>query len=53
MKRYRSFVAPTKGRTFTEKQLYEVYRDLVDKTKYSNYKSWLLDMLKSGSFIEV
>lgn len=53
MKRYIAFIAPIKGRTFTEKQLYEVYRDLADKTQYSNYKSWLIDMLKSGSFIEV
>lgn len=53
MKRYRAFIAPIKGRTFTEKQMYEVYRDLADKTKYSNYSSWLIDMLRTGSFIEV
>ena len=53
MKRYVAFTDPIKGRTFTEKQLYEVYRDLADKTKYNNYRSWLIDMLRSGSFIEV
>lgn len=53
MKRYVAFTDPIKGRTFTEKQLYEVYRDLADKTKYSNYKTWLIDMLKSGSVVEV
>ena len=53
MKRYVAFTDPIKGRTFTEKQLYEVYRDLADKTKYNNYKTWLIDMLKSGSVVEV
>lgn len=53
MKKYIALIAPIKGRTFTEKQMYEVYRDLADKTKYSNYSSWLIDMLRSGSFIEV
>lgn len=53
MKKYIALIAPIKGRMFTEKQLYEVYRDLADKTKYNNYRSWLIDMLRSGSFIEV
>lgn len=53
MKKYIALIAPIKGRTFTEKQMYEVYRDLADKTKYSNYRSWLIDMLRTGSFIEV
>ena len=50
MKRYIAFIAPIKGRTFTEKQLYEVYRDLADKAEYPDFECWKMDMLKSGVF---
>lgn len=35
-------------KTFTEDQLKEVYRDIVDKTEYHDFKEWLFDMLRSG-----
>ena len=35
-------------KTFTEDQLKEVYRDIVDKTEYHDFDEWLFDMIKSG-----
>lgn len=35
-------------RAFTEKQLREVYRDIVDKTEYHDFREWFFDMLKCG-----
>ena len=34
-------------KTFTEDQLKEVYRDIVDKTEYKNFSEWFFDMLKT------
>lgn len=53
MKKYITYEEPFKNRTFTEKQMYEVYRDLADKEEYPNFECWLADMLKSGVFEEV
>lgn len=40
------------NRTFTESQLREVYRDIVDKTEYRDFQEWLYDMKKSCLIIE-
>ena len=53
MKRYTTYEEPLKGRAFTEKQMYEVYRDLADKKEYPDFACWLADMVKSGVFEEV
>lgn len=53
MKRYTTYEEPLKGRTFTEKQMHEVYRDMADKNEYSCFTCWLADMVKSGVFEEV
>lgn len=53
MKRYTTYEEPLKGRTFTEKQMKEVYRDMVNKAEYPDFKCWLADMVKSGVFEEV
>lgn len=53
MKRYTTYEEPLKGRTFTEKQMKEVYRDLADKKEYPYFACWLADMVKSGVFEEV
>ena len=53
MKKYITYEEPLQGRTFNEKQMYEVYRDLADKNEYPDYECWLIDMLKSGVFEEV
>lgn len=53
MKRYTTYEEPLKGRTFTEKQMHEVYRDLADKNEYPDFTIWMIDMLKSGVFEEV
>lgn len=36
---------------FTENQLKEVYRDIIDKTEYKDFSEWFFDMLKSGLII--
>lgn len=33
---------------FTENQLKEVYRDIVNKTEYKDFSEWFFDMLKCG-----
>ncbi|MFQ7208576.1 MAG: hypothetical protein ACLRPZ_03930 [Coprococcus sp.] len=38
-------------RSFTENQLKEVYRDIIDKTEYKDFQEWFFDMLKSGLII--
>lgn len=40
------------NRTFTESQLREVYRDIVDKTEYRDFQEWFYDMKKSCLIIE-
>ncbi len=40
------------NRTFTENQLKEVYRDIVDKTEYRDFQEWFYDMKKSCLIIE-
>jgi hypothetical protein len=47
---YVTYEEPLKGRTFTETQLREVYRDMADKAEYPDYEIWKSDMLKSGVF---
>lgn len=47
---YISYDEPFNGKAFTSNQMHEVYRDLVDKTEYQDFKTWLYDMLKSGVF---
>ena len=51
--KYITYEEPLKGKTFTEKQMHEVYRDLADKTEYPDFECWKTDMLKSGVFKEV
>ena len=51
--KYITYEEPLKGKTFTEKQMHEVYRDLADKTEYPDFECWKTDMLKSGVFEEV
>ncbi len=53
MKLYTTYEEPLKGRTFTEKQMYEVYRDMADKNEYPDFECWFSDMLKSGVFEEM
>ena len=50
LKMYISYEEPFNGKAFTSSQMYEVYRDLVDKTEYQDFESWLYDMIKSGVF---
>lgn len=52
-KRYITYEEPLKGRSFTLKQMHEVYRDLADKKEYPDFECWFTDMLKSGVFEEV
>lgn len=35
-------------KTFTEDQIKEVYRDIVDKEEYRDFQEWFFDMLRSG-----
>ena len=41
------------NKTFTEDQLKEVYRDIVDKTEYHDFQEWLFDMLRSGLILHI
>lgn len=38
-------------KTFSENQLKEVYRDIIDKTEYKDFSEWFFDMLKNGLII--
>lgn len=50
---YVTYEEPLKGKTFTEKQMYEVYRDMANKIEYPDFECWKIDMLKSGIFEEI
>lgn len=50
MKKYISYEEPFNGCIFTTAQMKEVYRDIVNKKEYADFKSWLYDMEKSGVF---
>ena len=51
--KYITYEEPLKGKTFTENQMHEVYRDLADKSEYPDFECWKTDMVKSGVFEEV
>ena len=51
-KLYITYEQPFEGRTFTTKQMTEVYRDLADKKEYPDFHGWIADMVKSGVFEE-
>lgn len=53
LKKYITYEEPFKGRSFTINQLYEVYRNMVNKEEYPDFDCWFTDMLKSGVFREV
>ena len=53
MKKYMTYEEPLQERIFTEKQMYEVYRDLANKAEYPDFECWFTDMLRSGVFEEV
>ena len=36
--KYITYEEPLKGKTFTEKQMHEVYRDLADKAEYPDFE---------------
>ena len=40
-------------KTFTEDQLKEVYRDIVDKEEYHDFQEWFFDMLRSGLILYI
>lgn len=46
MKKYITYEEPLQGRTFTEQQMHEVYRDLADKKEYPVFSIWFLDMIR-------
>lgn len=50
---YVTYEEPLQGRCFTESQMKEVYRDLVNKTEYPSFDIWFTDMIKSGVFERV
>ena len=52
MKKYIGYEEGSNG-TFTEKEMQTLYTEQVNKEEYSDYESWLYDMLKSGVFEEV
>lgn len=39
-------------KTFTENQLKEIYKNIVNKEEYQDFQCWLFDMLKCGLIIE-
>lgn len=43
---------PLQGRLFTERQMYEIYRDLADKEEYPDFECWIYDMIKMEVFIK-
>ena len=53
MKKYVTYEEPFKGRTFTEKQMHEIYRDMACKLVFPDFECWFADMLKSGVFEKV
>lgn len=38
-------------KTFSENQLKEVYRDIIEKTEYKDFSEWFFDMVKNGLII--
>ena len=40
-------------RSFSENQLKEIYRDIIDKTEYHDFQEWFSDMLKSGLILHI
>lgn len=47
---YITYKSPFVGQTFTEKQMQNVYANIVDKEEYPDFAYWKEDMLRSGVF---
>ena len=50
---YVTYEEPLAGRTFTKKQMMEIYRDMACKLVFPDFECWFADMLKSGVFEKV
>lgn len=47
-----TYESPFNDTIFSEKQMREIYRIMVDKEDYETFEIWLSDMTKSGVFEE-
>ena len=47
---YVTYEEPLAGRTFTKKQMMEIYRDMACKLVFTELESWLAEMIKREVF---
>mgnify|MGYP000009477334 FL=1 len=52
-KKYITYEEPFEGKSFTLKQMWVIYKKLVEKKEYQDFEAWLLDMVRSGVFKEI
>ena len=50
MKEYFTYEEPFAGRSFTERQMNNIYQIMIDKSEYPTYEGWIWDMLRSGVY---
>ena len=47
---YFTYEEPFEGRSFTERQMNNIYQIMIDKSEYPTYEGWIWDMLRSGVY---
>ena len=50
---YKCTTGSLKGRSFTLKQMNEVYRDMADKRQFPVFQKWFDSVMETGEYIEV
>lgn len=48
-----TYEEPFAGKTFIMSNMKKIYNDMVDKSEYSDFECWMIDMLRSGVFVKV
>ena len=53
MCKYKCTTGYLRGRSFTLKQMNEVYIDMADKSKFPVFQNWFDSVMETGEYIEV
>ena len=53
MCKYKCTTGSLRGRSFTLKQMNEVYRDMIDKMQFLVFQKWFDSVMETGEYIEV
>lgn len=53
MKKYYRSYEPDFCGTYSDDEMKNIYKLIVNKKEYQDFECWLFDMIKSGVFVEI